>query len=109
MRARFKSPIPMTFSSLRKAISDVYLADENRIVAERMAQARLTPDEARTTTKVGAPKSDSGYSTDVVQAGTRNPSLGSDPNDITYICQSTEIANATNVSSLTYRFLFIGY
>ena len=39
----------MTFSSLRKAISDVYLADENKIVAERMAQARLTPDEARAT------------------------------------------------------------
>src|SRR6201995_4347393 len=36
-------------SPLRKAISDVYLADENRIVAERIAQARLTPDEARAT------------------------------------------------------------
>jgi RHH-type proline utilization regulon transcriptional repressor/proline dehydrogenase/delta 1-pyrroline-5-carboxylate dehydrogenase len=36
-------------SPLRKAISDVYLADENRIVAERIGQARLTPDEARTT------------------------------------------------------------
>ncbi len=39
----------MTFPPLRKAISDVYLADENKIVAERMAQARLSPDETRAT------------------------------------------------------------
>ncbi len=39
----------MTFSSLRKAISDVYLADENKIAAERIVQARLSPDEARAT------------------------------------------------------------
>ncbi len=39
----------MTSSPLRKAISSVYLADENKIVAERIAQARLTPDEARAT------------------------------------------------------------
>ena len=39
----------MTSSPLRKAISDVYLADEDKIVAERIAQARLSPDEARAT------------------------------------------------------------
>ncbi|MEI9932402.1 MAG: hypothetical protein WDM89_18150 [Rhizomicrobium sp.] len=39
----------MISSPLRKAISDVYLADENKIVAERIAQARLSPEEARAT------------------------------------------------------------
>ncbi len=36
----------MTSSPLRKAISDAYLADEDRIAAERIAQAHLTPAES---------------------------------------------------------------
>ena len=36
----------MTSSPLREAISAAYLADEDKIVAERIAQARLSPAEA---------------------------------------------------------------
>src|SRR5215471_11340626 len=49
MPPRFNTPIAMTSSPLRQAISEIYLADENLIVAERIAQARLTPDGARAT------------------------------------------------------------
>ncbi len=36
----------MTSSPLRDAISNAYLADEDKIVSERIAQARLSPSEA---------------------------------------------------------------
>ena len=39
----------MTLSPLRQAISGVYLADENRIAAERIGQARLSPAEEAAT------------------------------------------------------------
>ena len=39
----------MTFLPLRDAISQAYLADEDRIVSERIVQARLAPEEARQT------------------------------------------------------------
>jgi RHH-type proline utilization regulon transcriptional repressor/proline dehydrogenase/delta 1-pyrroline-5-carboxylate dehydrogenase len=39
----------MVMSPLRDAISSVYLADENRIARQRIAEARLTPAEAAAT------------------------------------------------------------
>ena len=42
----------MTSSPLRQSISRVYLADENQIVAERIAQARLSPAEEAATHKL---------------------------------------------------------
>jgi RHH-type proline utilization regulon transcriptional repressor/proline dehydrogenase/delta 1-pyrroline-5-carboxylate dehydrogenase len=38
--------------TLRQAISDAYLADENRIASERIAQARLTPAEEEATSRL---------------------------------------------------------
>src|SRR5580765_8170508 len=42
----------MTFSPLRQAVSGVYLADENKIAAERIGQARLSPAEEAATHKL---------------------------------------------------------
>ena len=42
----------MTFPPLRQAISGVYLADENRIAAERIGEARLSPTEEAATYKL---------------------------------------------------------
>ena len=42
----------MSSSPLRDAISDSYLADEDEIVAARIAQARLSPSEAEQTMRL---------------------------------------------------------
>lgn len=42
----------MAPSVLRKTISDLYLADENAVVADRIGKARLAPDESAATEKL---------------------------------------------------------
>src|SRR5476651_1081339 len=57
MARRSKPPHPkalMTFSPLRDAISAVWLADEDTIVDQRIAQAALSPAEAQATQRVAA-------------------------------------------------------
>ena len=56
MASRSKPPHPvhMTFSPLRDAISAVWLADEDTIVDQRIAQAAFSPAEAEATQRVAA-------------------------------------------------------